>query len=129
MGWLDGDVALVTGAGSGLGRASVDRFVAQAARVVAVDRLAERAAAVDEAHAGVVLGVAADVTVPQDDQLTVPPALERFGVPQAGQLAANEQLPPPPAAEQRTRQTTHRAHPEQVRRTPNGSDRKRTVAA
>lgn len=75
----------MTGAGSGLGRALVDRFVAEAARVVAVDRLAERAAAVEEAHAGVVLGVAADVTVPQHDELTVPAALELFGVPQAGQ--------------------------------------------
>ena len=29
MGWLEGDVALITGAGSGLGRALVDRFVVE----------------------------------------------------------------------------------------------------
>ena len=38
MGWLEGDVALISGAGSGLGRALVDRFVAEGARVVAFDR-------------------------------------------------------------------------------------------
>ena len=38
MGWLDGNTALITGAGSGLGRALVDRFVAEGARVVAMDR-------------------------------------------------------------------------------------------
>ena len=37
MGLLDGKVAVITGAGSGMGRASVRIFVREGARVVAAD--------------------------------------------------------------------------------------------
>ena len=37
MGLLDGKVAVITGAGSGLGKAAADLFVAEGARVVALD--------------------------------------------------------------------------------------------
>ena len=40
MGWLEGQVALVTGGASGLGRAVVDRFVQEGARVAVLDRSA-----------------------------------------------------------------------------------------
>ena len=43
MGWLDGQVALVTGGGSGIGRAVVARFVEEGARVGVLDRVAARA--------------------------------------------------------------------------------------
>ena len=79
MGWLDGDVARVTGAGSGLGRALVDRFVAEGARVVAFDRNPERVAAVEAAHDGSVVGVTGDVTVPADNESAVAQAISTFG--------------------------------------------------
>jgi NAD(P)-dependent dehydrogenase (short-subunit alcohol dehydrogenase family) len=79
MGWLEGDVALVTGAGSGLGRALVDRFVAEGARVVAFDRSPDRVAAVESAHTPAVVGVVGDVTVAADNEQAVDRALSAFG--------------------------------------------------
>jgi len=79
MGWLEGDVALISGAGSGLGRALVDRFVAEGARVVAFDKSPERVAAVEDSHDGTVLGVAGDVTVAGDNERAVARALSAFG--------------------------------------------------
>jgi NAD(P)-dependent dehydrogenase (short-subunit alcohol dehydrogenase family) len=80
MGWLDGEVAVITGAGSGLGRALVDRFVAEGARIVAVDRADDRVAEVEKAHGGgVVAGVVADVTSAEDNERAVAEGLDRFG--------------------------------------------------
>ncbi len=89
MGWLEGEVAVVTGAGSGLGRALVDRFVAEGARVTAVDRSAERVEEVGRTHGDAVLGVVGDVTRYDDNARAVARTLEAFGrldvlVPNAG---------------------------------------------
>jgi NAD(P)-dependent dehydrogenase (short-subunit alcohol dehydrogenase family) len=79
MGWLEGNVALISGAGSGLGRALVDRFVAEGAKVVALDRSAERVASVEGAHPASVVGAVGDVTVAADNERAVELAVASFG--------------------------------------------------
>jgi 3-oxoacyl-[acyl-carrier protein] reductase len=68
---LSGKVAVVTGAGSGIGRATARRFAAAGASVVAVDLEAERC------EDG--LALAADVTDAGDMRRVVETAVERFG--------------------------------------------------
>jgi NAD(P)-dependent dehydrogenase (short-subunit alcohol dehydrogenase family) len=61
---LDGEVAIVTGAGAGIGRAIAESLAAAGAHVVAVDRdaaLAEHAAGAISTHGGKALAIAADV--------------------------------------------------------------------
>ena len=79
MGWLEEDVVLITGAGSGLGLALVDRFVAEGARVAAFDRDAARVEAVVERHGERVVGAVGDVTNPADNERAVQIAVDAFG--------------------------------------------------
>ena len=60
---LKGEVVLITGGASGLGRAVVDRFVEEGAKVTVLDRSADRLAALEAAHGGQVVGVEGDVRV------------------------------------------------------------------
>jgi 3-oxoacyl-[acyl-carrier protein] reductase len=69
---LAGRVALVTGAASGIGRASAQRFTAEGAQVVAIDLH------VPETPAGG-LAVACDITDEASVERTVEEAKERFG--------------------------------------------------
>lgn len=55
MGWLEGKVAWVTGGASGIGRAVVERFIAEGARVTVLDRSAEGLAALSRRYDGAVL--------------------------------------------------------------------------
>lgn len=75
---LNGKVALVTGAGSGIGLACARRFVQEGARVVALDRDRER---LMQAVGGMreVQARAGDVTRSADLDAAVAEALEKFG--------------------------------------------------
>src|SRR5207253_10652624 len=84
MGWLEGQTAIVTGGASGLGRAVVDRFVQEGARVVVFDRSAEhieKLRADDDRRT--VVAVKGDVTSPAANEKAVTTAVQAFS-----QLAA-----------------------------------------
>ncbi|MDJ0849205.1 MAG: SDR family NAD(P)-dependent oxidoreductase [Myxococcota bacterium] len=77
MGAHEGRVAVVTGAASGIGRATAERLAAEGARVLAVDRDAERLAWA-EPVGGVEAGPF-DVTSEADNAAMVEAAQQRFG--------------------------------------------------
>jgi NAD(P)-dependent dehydrogenase (short-subunit alcohol dehydrogenase family) len=79
MGALDGEVVLITGGASGLGRAVVGRFVDEGARLAVLDRSADRLAALAQAHPERIETVAGDVRSLADNQRAVEAALARFG--------------------------------------------------
>ncbi|BBC31922.1 2,3-dihydroxy-2,3-dihydrophenylpropionate dehydrogenase [Streptomyces graminofaciens] len=84
-GWLEGDVALITGGGSGIGRAVALRYLAEGARVAVLDRDTGRPGDLPDG----VLTVTGDVRSPEDLHRAVETTVERFGkldilVPNAG---------------------------------------------
>jgi len=78
MGLLDGKVAVITGAGSGMGKASVKVFVREGARVVAADISGAEKQTATEVGDGV-LPVHCDVTSEDDVEAMVRAAAEEFG--------------------------------------------------
>ena len=76
-GRLDGKVAVITGAASGIGQASARRFAAEGARVVVVDLTDDAGAALADEIDG--LFVHADVTSPSDVEAMYDAAIARYG--------------------------------------------------
>lgn len=79
---IEGKRAIVTGAGSGIGRATALRFAREGARVGVVDvaaRAAEETVAAIAAEGGEALALAADVTEEEQIAAAVARAVERWG--------------------------------------------------
>jgi 2,3-dihydroxy-2,3-dihydrophenylpropionate dehydrogenase len=77
--WLADAVALVTGAGSGIGAAVTRRFLEEGARVVAFDRDGERLAALRAELGQRVAPFVGDVRNPADNHAAVRLTVETFG--------------------------------------------------
>jgi len=79
-GWLDNEVVLITGGGSGLGLALVERFLEEGARVAVLERSAQKVAALRERFdVARVVVVEGDVTSYADNERAVNAAVDAFG--------------------------------------------------
>lgn len=76
---LSGQVALVTGGGSGIGTAVVDRFIAEGASVGVLVNRAEQADSLLQRHGTAVLVTVGDVRQPDDNRRAVASTVQRFG--------------------------------------------------
>jgi NAD(P)-dependent dehydrogenase (short-subunit alcohol dehydrogenase family) len=78
-GRLDGKVAVITGAASGIGRATVDLFVAEGARVIAADIQEDKGAKIEHDHKGKAKFVRCDVMQEADIAAAVGASEKEFG--------------------------------------------------
>jgi len=79
---LESKVALITGGGSGIGRACAEMFAHEGARVAVSDISLERAQATTQfvtSHGGEAIAISGDVSVGDDAQNMVSATVEKFG--------------------------------------------------
>ena len=79
MGWLDGQVALVTGGGSGIGLAIVERFIEEGARVGVLERFPERVEHLKSEFGKSLTGIHGDVSILEDNKRAVEETVRSFG--------------------------------------------------
>ena len=79
VGRLNGKVAVITGAASGIGRATVDLFVCEGARVVAADIQDDKGARMVEEHGKALRYIRCDVTKEADVKAAIDLAVKSFG--------------------------------------------------
>ncbi|CAE6847950.1 3-(cis-5,6-dihydroxycyclohexa-1,3-dien-1-yl)propanoate dehydrogenase [Paraburkholderia aspalathi] len=79
MGWLNNTVSIITGGGSGLGKALVERFINEGGRVGVLERSGERAGELAREFGDAVEVVVGDVTLYEDNVLVVEKTVARFG--------------------------------------------------
>lgn len=79
MGWLDGEVALITGGGSGIGRAVVDRFIEEGAKLGVVDMAGDRLDTLTALYGERVTCIEGDVTLAETNQRAVRQTVAAFG--------------------------------------------------
>ena len=78
-GLLDGKVAVITGAGSGMGRATAELFAEEGARVLVMDRFEERAQDAAATIGEAAVAFTGDVSQGEDVQAMYTAAVEAFG--------------------------------------------------
>jgi len=79
MTWLDEQVALVTGGGSGIGQAIVKRFVEEGARVAVMDRVLARAEKLQAELGKSAIAIGGDVARLDDNKHAVAETVRAFG--------------------------------------------------
>jgi NAD(P)-dependent dehydrogenase (short-subunit alcohol dehydrogenase family) len=79
MGSLDGQVALVTGGGSGIGLAVVARFIEEGARVGVMERAADRTSALQARFGASVVPITGDAGELADNKRAVAETVTAFG--------------------------------------------------